>query len=273
MGKEFDCSGWATKADMLCSDGRTIRRNAFEECDGKTVPVVWNHEHNDPNAVLGHALLENRDDGVYAYIKFNDTDAGQNSKLLVQHGDVDRLSIWANKLKQRGGDVLHGVIREVSLVLAGANPGAVIDTIMAHGDDSDEEAIIYSGELIENVESLLHADAEKKGEPEVAEEAKNTNSEKTIADIIDAMSEEQKKAVYALIGMAIEDANKGKNKEEVKHSDEETSKEESDDDERTVADVFETLNEEQKKVVYGLIGMALEEAGVEDEEEDDDQED
>ena len=117
MAIKADCSGWATKANMLCSDGRTILQNAFSECDGKTVPVVWNHEHNDPNAVLGHALLENRGDGVYAYITFNDTDAGQNAKKLVQHKDVDRLSIYANKLIQRGGDVIHGIIREVSLVL------------------------------------------------------------------------------------------------------------------------------------------------------------
>lgn len=173
MGKNFDCSGWATRADMLCSDGRTIRKNAFEECDGKTVPVVWNHEHNDPNAVLGHALLENRDDGVYAFITFNDTDAGQNAKLLVQHKDVDRLSIYANRLKQRGGDVIHGIIREVSLVLAGANPGAVIDSVIAHGEESDEEGIIRSGDLIENVTDMFHSDADartEEGDPEMAED-------------------------------------------------------------------------------------------------------
>ena len=149
MAIKADCSGWATKANMRCSDGRTILKNAFDECNGKTVPVVWNHEHNDPNAVLGHALLENRDDGVYAYITFNDTDSGRNAKMLVQHKDVDRLSIYANKLVQRGGDVIHGIIREVSLVLAGANPGAVIDTVLAHGDDSEVEGYIRSGEIIE----------------------------------------------------------------------------------------------------------------------------
>ena len=246
MSKKFDCSGWATRADMLCSDGRTIRKNAFEECDGKTVPVVWNHKHDDPNAVLGHALLENRDDGVYTYITFNDTDAGQNAKLLVQHKDVDRLSIYANKLKQRGGDVIHGIIREVSLVLAGANPGAVIDSVMAHGEDSEEEGIIYSGEYIENVDSLFHADEDdtkdEKGEPEMAEETKKKeadNGEETIADVFNTLSEKQKKAVYALIGQAIEETkNEGgkkeggkkeekpaeKKDEEVKHSDDEEEK-------------------------------------------------
>ena len=283
MGKKCDCSGWATRADMLCSDGRTIRKNAFAECDGLTVPVVWNHDHNNVNAVLGHALLENRDDGVYTYITFNDTDAGQNAKLLVQHKDVDRLSIYANKLKQRGGDVIHGVIKEVSLVLAGANPGAIIDTVMAHGEDSDEEGIIYSGEFIENIESLYHADKEEKGEPEMANETKKPeadNNEKTVAEVIETMTEEQKKAMYAVVGMALENAKKGnkkseesEEKEEVKHSDGKTSDEETD-DEKTVADVYAEFTPEQKKVVDFMVGMALEEAGVGDDEDDeDDQED
>ena len=138
MGKKFDFGGWATRANLLCSDGRISKENAFEECDGKTVPLIWNHKHDDPEAVLGHALLENRGDGVYAYCTFNDTDAGQNAKLLVQHGDVNQLSIYANKLKQRGRDVIHGVIREVSLVLAGANSGARIDSVVMHSDDSYE---------------------------------------------------------------------------------------------------------------------------------------
>lgn len=282
MDKKFDCSGWATRANMLCSDGRIIRKNAFEDCDGKTVPVVWNHEHNDPNAVLGHALLENRDDGVYAFITFNETDAGQNAKLLVQHKDVDRLSIYANKLKQMGGDVIHGIIREVSLVLAGANPGAVIDTVMAHGEDSEEEGIIYSGEFIENVEPLFHADKEEKGDPEMAEETKKQeadNGGKTIADVYNAMTDEQKKAVQAMIGMAIEDTKKDGDKaasddekktEEVKHSDDSSDEtEENEKKEKTVADVFATFTDEQKKVVYALIGQALEDAGVDVDDEDD----
>lgn len=212
MAKSYDCSGWATKANMLCSDGRTIRKNAFEECDGKTVPVVWNHEHNDPNAVLGHAVLENRDNGVYAYISFNNTEAGQNAKTLVQHKDIDRLSIWANKLKQMGGDVIHGVIREVSLVLAGANPGAVIDSVMAHGDGSEEEAIIRCGEYIDFDDELTHSDEGKKGETEVGTDNKEqkpaakNNDEKTVADVFNTLTEEQKTVVYAMIGQALEDA-------------------------------------------------------------------
>lgn len=277
MDKKFDCSGWATRANMLCSDGRTIRKNAFEDCDGKTVPVVWNHEHNDPNAVLGHALLENRDDGVYAFIAFNETDAGQNAKLLVQHKDVDRLSIYANKLKQMGGDVIHGIIREVSLVLAGANPGAVIDTVMAHGEDSEEEGIIYSGEFIENVEPLFHSDKEEKGASKMSEETKKQevdNSGKTLADVYNAMTDEQKKAVQAMIGMAIADTKKdnGKKEEpgkEVKHSgDSSDEPAKSEKKEKTVADVLNTLTDEQKKVVFAMIGLALEDTGVEDDEND-----
>ena len=209
MGKKFDFGGWATRANLLCSDGRIIRENAFEECDGKRVPLVWNHQHNDPDAVLGHALLENRGDGVYAYCTFNDTQAGQNAKLLVQHGDVDQLSIYANKLKQQGRDVIHGVIREVSLVLAGANSGAKIDSVVMHSDDSYEEGYIYTGEFLDDVESIEHADKEKKGAPEMAEETKKQeaadNSEKTVADVFDTLTDEQKTVVYAIIGQALED--------------------------------------------------------------------
>lgn len=275
MDKKFDCSGWATRANMLCSDGRTIRKNAFEECDGKTVPVVWNHEHNDPNAVLGHALLENRDNGVYAYITFNDTDAGQNAKLLVQHKDVDRLSIYANKLKQMGGDVIHGIIREVSLVLAGANPGAIIDSVMAHGEDSEEEAIIYSGEFIENMESLFHSDKEsekddeeKKGEPEMAEETNTKNdNKKSVKDIVKSMTDDQKKALYAMLGKEIDGENNKESKEEITHS-KDAASDTKDDDGETVADVFNTLTDKQKTVVYAMIGQALEDAGVDTDEED-----
>lgn len=261
MGNKFDFSGWATRANMLCSDGRIIRKDAFKECDGVTVPLVWNHQHNSPNEVLGHALLENRDDGVYAYCTFNDTEAGQNTKLLVQHGDVDKLSIYANKLKQQGCDVIHGIIRELSLVLAGANPGAYIESVMMHGDDSYEEGYISSGEYIENVEPLFHADDEEKGEEKMAEDVKKkgeNSEEETVADVFETLSEKQKKAVYAIIGQVLEE--KGSEKE-VRHADE--SDEE--DSEETVEDVFNTLNEKQKKVVYALIGQALEEAGVDDE--------
>lgn len=268
MAKSYDCSGWATKANMLCSDGRTIRKNAFEECDGKTVPVVWNHEHNDPNAVLGHAVLENRDNGVYAYISFNNTEAGQNAKILVQHKDVDRLSIWANKLKQMGGDVIHGVIREVSLVLAAANPGAVIDSVIAHGDSTDEEAIICCGEYIDFDDELTHSDEGKKGETEVGTDnkeqkpaAKNDDG-KTVADVFNTLTEEQKTVVYAMIGQALEEAGVNaddEGKTEVKHA---ASEDDSSDSDETVADVFNTLTDKQKTVVYAMIGQALEDAGV-----------
>lgn len=262
MAIKADCSGWATKANMRCSDGRTILKNAFEECNGKTVPVVWNHEHDDPNAVLGHALLENRDDGVYAFITFNDTDSGRNAKMLVQHKDVDRLSIYANKLVQRGGDVIHGIIREVSLVLAGANPGAVIDTVLAHGDDSEVEGYIRSGEIIEVGEELVHSDdhsqtEEKKGESEMAESNKN-------ASVLDGLTDEQKKAVQKMIDDAVKAAIE-KEDTEVQHSDDDS------DNEKTVEDVYETLTDEQKQLVEILVGIALEEAGVDTDDEDDDE--
>ena len=275
MGKKFDFGGWATRANLLCSDGRIIRENAFEECDGKRVPLVWNHQHNDPDAVLGHALLENRGDGVYAYCTFNDTQAGQNAKLLVQHGDVDQLSIYANKLKQQGRDVIHGVIREVSLVLAGANSGAKIDSVVMHSDDSYEEGYIYTGEFLDDVETIEHADKKQKGEPEMAEETKkqeaDDNSEKTVADVFNTLTDEQKTVVYAIIGQALEEASSGTSdgaseKEEIKHSKE--GSEPTNDDEKTVADVFDTLTDEQKTVVYAIIGQALEDNDEDDVEED-----
>ena len=191
MKNKYDFSGWATKNNLRCSDGRTILKDAFKHNDGQTVPLVWNHQHNDPLNVLGHALLENREEGVYAYCKFNDTPAGTNAKMLVQHGDVSALSIYANQLKQQQGNVLHGQIREVSLVLAGANPGAFIDSVIKHGDDSEGEAVIYTGEELE------HSDKE-------VEEVKE--DQKTIKDVVDSMTEEQKNVMYALIGQAIDEA-------------------------------------------------------------------
>lgn len=204
MSKKFDFSGWATRNNLKCSDGRTILRDAFKQDDGQIVPLVWNHQHNDPLNVLGHALLENREDGVYAYCTFNNTEAGQNAKQLVQHGDISALSIYANRLKQQGSNVLHGAIREVSLVLAGANPGAYIDSIISHsGIESDEEAIIYTGENI----TLEHSDdSDKKEEDKKMEN--NNSGEKTVKDVFDSMTEEQKTVVYAMIGEALEQNNK-----------------------------------------------------------------
>lgn len=207
--ERYDFSGWATRNDLQCSDGRIIRRDAFKHCDGKEVPLVWNHQHNDPNEVLGHALLENKNEGVYAYCKFNDTESGKTAKLLVEHGDVKALSIYANQLKQQGSNVLHGAIREVSLVLAGANPGAFIDSVIKHGEESDEEAVIYTGEEI----ALYHADEEPKEKEEkektpMAEDVKKEaeSGEKTVKEVFDSMTEEQKTVVYAMIGQALEDA-------------------------------------------------------------------
>lgn len=225
--EKFDFSGWATRNDLKCSDGRTIRRDAFKDCDGKTVPLVWNHNHNDPNNILGHALLKNRPEGVYAYGKFNDSESGKVAKLLVDHGDISSLSIMANQLKQNGGDVLHGVIREVSLVLAGANPGAFIDTVVAHSDDSDETAIIFTGEFLE----FEHGEDLEEEDTKVAEEE---------------IKEE-------------------KVEEEITHADEDSK---TDDSAETVADVFNTLTDKQKQVVYALIGEALTSADGEDDTTD-----
>lgn len=210
MDKKYDFSGWATKNNLRCSDGRTILKNAFKHNDGQKVPLVWNHQHNDPLNVLGHALLENRDSGVYAYCTFNDTPAGKNAKTLVEHGDVTALSIYANQLKQKGGNVEHGMIREVSLVLAGANPGAFIDSILRHGEASDEEGVIYTGETLE----LSHGDgaSEEKEDKEKEDKEMKDNQEKdkTVQDVIDTMTEEQRNVMYALIGQALE----GKDEEE-----------------------------------------------------------
>lgn len=278
MAKKFDISGWATKADMLCSDGVIIKKDAFKDCDGVTVPLVWNHQHNSPNEVLGHALLENRDDGVYAYCTFNDTESGQTAKLLVQHGDVNRFSIYANKIKRRGSDVVHGVIRELSLVLAGANPGAVIDTVMMHGEDSYEEGYISSGEYIENVETLFHSeDTATKGDKEMADNTKkqgNQSEDETIKDVFDTLSDKQKQAVYAMIGQILEDNGINPDEEDdenVKHSDDEEKPEENakSGKEKTIGDVFNSMTDEQKNVVYAMIGQALEDAGVSDDEDDD----
>lgn len=227
---KYDFSGWATRNNIKCSDGRTILKDAFKHNDGQIVPLVWNHDHNDPLNVLGHALLENRDEGVYAYCTFNDTDAGRNAKALVEHGDVTALSIYANQLKQQGPNVLHGAIREVSLVLAGANPGAFIDSIIRHGEESDEEAIIYTGEEL----VLEHAcgGATPKKKKKEMEHSQNTivndknldavkdnftppsgNKEKTVQDVFDTLNEEQKTVVYALIGQALDDSNQNENNE------------------------------------------------------------
>ena len=290
MREKYDFSGWATKNDLRCSDGRTIRKDAFKNNDGQTVPLVWNHDHNDPMNVLGHALLENRDEGVYAYCTFNDTAAGNNARQLVRHGDVTALSIYANQLKQHGGDVIHGAIREVSLVLAGANPGAFIDAVLEHGELSEDSAIIYTGENI----SLAHtvtsdgsqnynaasepaeeAEPEKTPAPqrpsrkrrqtaeaelEHADDEGESMEDETIQDVFNTLDDKQKDAVYAMIGMALDDA---------KHSDEYSEElSHTDDEDETVQDVFDTLTDKQKTVVYAIIGQALESADEGEDEND-----
>jgi hypothetical protein len=286
---KFDFSGYATKNDIKCSDGRVIRKDAFLDNDGITVPLVWQHIHDDPNNVLGHALLENRADGVYAWCSFNDSEAGKNTKILVEHGDIKSLSIYAKELKQQGSSVLHGAIKEVSLVLAGANPGALIDNLsIKHGDvyeDIIEEAIVYFSEPI-STDEIEHSD---------------TDNEETMQDVFDTLSEKQKTVVYAMLNDALEEDGE----ETAEHSglasdDEETLQDvfntltekqqtivyamladaldggtaehsdvssDSDDGEETVQDIFDTLTEKQKTVVYAMLTDALESADEDDEEE------
>ena len=242
MKTDYDFSGWATRNNIKCSDGRTILKDAFKQNDGQKVPLVWNHQHNDPSEVLGHALLENRDDGVYAYCKFNDTESGQTAKSLVTNGDVDKLSIYANKLKTQMNNVMHGCIREVSLVLAGANPGAYIDSVIVHGDgaEEEEEGVIYTDEHIEF--------------PNDSEKGQNGGND-------DSSTESNKS----------DESNKkdSNNKEEVSHSDMDEKDVKNEKDEKTVQEVFDTLNEEQKTAVYAIIGQAVEDAQNEDDEEND----
>ena len=264
--ENYDFSGWATRNDLKCSDGRVIRAGAFKHCDGMEVPLVWNHQHNDPENILGKALLHNMDQGVYAYCTFNDSESGQQAKILVQHGDVKALSIYANQLQQNGCDVLHGAIREVSLVLAGANPGAFIDSVIKHGEESEEEAVIYTGEDI----VLAHS------EDEVVEE--ETEIEHSDEDIVEESSEEDETLEHACKSKgetAVDKEEKKKGcgagcktdpKEKKKGCGESDMEPET--KEKTVKDVFDTFTEEQKTVVYALIGQALEDAKESDKEDD-----
>lgn len=211
--EKYDFSGWATRNDLRCSDGLTIKKDAFKHNDGANVPLVWNHQHDHVQNILGHAILENREEGVYAYCSFNDTASGKEAKELVKHGDVEALSIWANKLKKNGSDVLHGSIKEVSLVLAGANPGATIEEVLYHGEYSEDEAIISIHEPLE----IFHSEESKKPEePEESEPADSKedssmpeNKGKTVAEVFDTLSEEQKTVVYAMIGAALDEASGG----------------------------------------------------------------
>ena len=229
MSLKYDFSGWATRNDLVCADGRTIRHNAFEDCDGKTVPLVWNHQHDEPGNILGHALLENRKDGVYAYCTFNETESGKAAKELVKHGDIASLSIYANGLKQTPAkDVMHGVIREVSLVVAGANPGAFIDFVdMAHGEGGEQEMILSAYEPIslyrpDEKPPLVHKagdktdpeDEKKEDKPKDDGKEEKAKDEKTVQDVVDSMTEEQKTVMYALIGAAMEELDSSEGSED-----------------------------------------------------------
>ena len=251
MKVKYDFSGWATRANLKCGDGRTILKDAFKESNGQQVPLVWNHEHNTPDNILGHALLENRPDGVYAYCTFNNTDSGQNAKMLVQHGDIEALSIYANKLVQDNNkNVSHGVIREVSLVLAGANPGATIDNIMSHGDSSEPDAfIIYTDEYL-NEECLKHGEIEIGSEKDKDDISHSQNDDDSDKDQNDAKEDNE-----------VLDDNK------LEHAD--TDKND-DGGEKTVGDVLDTLNEEQLAVVEALINKAAADAAEETNSKEDD---
>lgn len=275
---DYDFSGYATKNNIRCADGRVIRHDAFKENDGQIVPLVWQHVHTDPTNVLGHALLENRDDGVYAYATLNNTESGKHAREMVKNGDIVAMSIFANRLQQHGSDVIHGVIREVSLVLAGANPGALIDNIsLAHSEtdgsvtytDVDDEAVIYSG--IEDIQYFSHDDTDDKNK---SDESKKSNKKedgdmadtegKTVQDVFDTLNDEQKDAVYFIVGQAVEQAKSGES--EMSHADDKNDPDADDTDDtddaddRTIQDVFDEFTEEQKNVVYFLIGQALENA-------------
>lgn len=292
---EYDFSGYATKNDLKCSDGRVIRKDAFKDDDGKRVPLMWQHCHDDPNNVLGHAMLENREDGVYAYCSLNETEAARNVKIALKHGDIESLSIFANRLVQKGQDVMHGAIREVSVVLTGANPGAHIDNLcFEHSDGTtsslDDEAIIYSGSIVDDsfgsTDEVSHSDEENQNgteeeeieqteEVEETEEesedishADNESNEETIGDVIATMNEKQQSVVSFLVGLAVE----GKDSLKQSDCDEfilEHADDESDDNGETIQDVIDSMNEKQKEVLYYLVGQAMEDTEEVEEESDD----
>ena len=246
--ENYDFSGWATRNNLKCSDGRVILRDAFKNDDGQKRPLVWMHQHNDPANVLGHAILENREEGVYAYCTFNDTEQGRNAKQLVEHGDVTALSIFANQLQQKGYSVVHGAIREVSLVLAGANPGAYIESVIKHDDGDDEEGVIYTGEKIElyhedqDDNSMSHADeGDDAKKTETKTESEKDGDEETVADVFNTLTEKQKAVVYAMIGQALEDSGSAESEDDNK---DDTSKEDDEEMKHNVFDQTDTQKQE-----------------------------
>lgn len=272
MAFKYDFSGYVTKNDLRCSDGRVIRAGAFADQDGVKVPLVWNHDHRNMSNVVGHAMLENRDDGVYGYGVFNDTPNGVNARELVAHGDICAMSIYANKLKQNGNDVLHGVIREVSLVYAGANPGAYIDTIISHEDGADEEAIMYFNQPLD----LSHGEV-KDAEKDSKQDDKPSTNNETIEEFFNKLSKEKREVAEYLIAMTLKDD------DSATHSDDNDveDKGETDDDNRTVGDVWKTFSPYEQKVIKAIIGYAITEKmnqksknddSYDDEEENDQEE-
>lgn len=243
MDRNCDFSGWATRNDLKCADGRIIRKDAFKCNNGQKVPLVWNHQHNDPLNVLGHALLENRDEGVYAYCSFNNSESGQAAREVVEHGDICALSIFANQLQQRGPDVLHGVIREVSLVMAGANPGAFIESVIKHGEECEEEGIIYTGEPI----TLVHAAEAAKEDNNMQNEKKEDN--RTVADVFDTLTEDQKTVVYAIIGQVLENNKAGADTKN--YSEEEDSKMQHNLFDPETQDTTKTLSHDAVQTIIG----------------------
>lgn len=273
----YDFSGYATRNNIRCSDGRTILKDAFADQDGQKVPLVYQHNHSDIDNVLGHAVLENREDGVYCYGTFNSTPMGRDAKELVKHGDITALSIYANHLTEHNKNVMHGNIREVSLVLAGANPGAYIDNVtLQHSDGTqdllDDEAVIYSGEEIvlehgdeESEDDMQHADDSKTSTAKTEDDSSEKASDKTVQQVWDTFTDKQKDAVYALIGAAIGGAEESVAQSDISHADDESDDSSSGE---TVQDVFDTLNEEQKNVAYALIGLAVEQGDSDTEDSD-----
>lgn len=267
MKTDYDFGGWATRNNIKCSDGRTILKDAFKQNDGQKVPLVWNHQHDDVNEVLGHALLENRAEGVYAYCKFNNTESGQTAKALVANGDVDKLSIYANKLKTHMNNVMHGCIREVSLVLAGANPGAYIDSVVVHGDGADveEEGVIYTDEALE----LSHSEGEDAGTEDSnaenstnSEENQNGNSEEDVGEGAKESNEDSDKEPEKDIKKEDSDMNEDKEKD-LEHNDEG----------KTVQEVFDGMTDEQKNAVYAIVGQAVADATGEGDEDNNEEND
>lgn len=241
--RDYDFSGYATRNDLLCGDGRTIRKNAFEADDGQIVPLIWNHAHGNPSAVLGHALLENRDDGVYAYCKFNDTKQGQDAKIAVMHGDIRSLSIYANKLKHVGSDVVHGVIRELSLVVAGANPGAYVDFVAAHGEDGEDS--VYAN-YDENALIIYHSDIEPE-DPQPSEE-----SDEDVEVETEAETETEAEAEVEVKAEAETEES------EIQHSDEKAEEDsDKEEKEKTLGEAFEAMPEEHKEICYAMVQIAL----------------